>query len=369
MNWYYHDGQQQVGPIAEEQLLQLKQAGTVTAETLVWREGLAAWGRFADVGPGATAGAAPPISAPPVSSGGFGHAMCAECGQYFNTDEMIRHGAAYVCSNCKPIFLQKVREGAQTGGSRGFAGVTEAQVRERDYDHDVGEYVTQSWALFKSDPGLIIGASVLIGFCWAVANLMPYLGTITGIIFSGPLLGGLFLFFLKKIRNQTAAIGDAFGGFSPKFGQLLLGHLVPSILAGLALVIPIIVIVVGIVVMGVSGQGRGGGGAGAFGPVLMVGIGLLIPAFCVMIYFQYCWLFTLFLIADKNMQFWPAMALSRTVVRKHWWMTLWIGIVTGLISLLGLLACGVGLIVAGPVCIGILAYAYEKLFGDMQSAA
>jgi hypothetical protein len=228
--------------------------------------------------------------------------------------------------------------------------------------------VTQSWVLFKSDPGLIIGVSVLVGFCWMVANLIPYLGTITGLIFSGPLLGGLFLFFLKKIRNQTVAIGEAFDGFSPKFGQLLLGHVVPSILAGLALVIPAAFIGVGIVMTGMSGQGRAGGFDG-LAPVLMVGIGLLIPALCVMVYFQYCWLFTLFLIADKNMQFWPAMALSRAVVRKHWWMTLWIGIVTGLLGMLGLLACGVGLIVSGPVSIGILAYAYEKLFGDMQSAA
>ena len=367
MNWYYHDGQQQVGPIAEEQLVQLKEAGRVSADTLVWREGLAAWGKYADVGPGAVVSAAPPISAPPVGSAGFGQTMCVECGQYFNTDEMIRHGAAFVCSCCKPIFLQKVREGAQTGGSRGFAGVTEAQVRERDYNHDVGEYLKQSWQLFKSDPGLIIGASVLVGLCWCVANFLPYLGTVTGIIFSGPLLGGLILFFLKKIRNQPSTLGDAFSGFSPKFGQLLLGHLVPSILAGLALVIPVAFIVVGIVMSGISGQGRGGGADG-LAPVLMVGIGLLIPALCVMIYFQYCWVFALWLIADKNMQFWPAMALSRAVVLKHWWLTLWIGIVTGLLSLLGLLACGVGLIVAGPVTIGIFAFAYEKLFGDMQPA-
>jgi uncharacterized RDD family membrane protein YckC len=39
-------------------------------------------------------------------------AYCVECGQRFTTDEMIRHGDAYVCVTCKPIFLQKLVEGA-----------------------------------------------------------------------------------------------------------------------------------------------------------------------------------------------------------------------------------------------------------------
>jgi hypothetical protein len=368
MNWHYYNGQQQVGPIPEEQLLQLRQSGAVTAETLVWREGLATWGRYADVGPNAAASAAPPISAPPAAQALPGQAMCVECGRYFSTDDLIHHGSAYVCANCKPIFFQKLREGVPPGGAVGVGGVTEAQVRERDYQHDVGAYVSQSWQLLKSDPGLIIGASALVGVCWLVANGLPYLGTITGLIFSGPLLGGLFIFFLKKIRNQAPALGDAFGGFSSKFGQLLLGHVVPSILAGLAVVVPVVLIVIGFVMMSIHGQGRGGG-MDAPGPVMYIGIALFIPAFCVMVYLQYCWFFALWLIVDKNMQFWPAMALSRAVVRKHWWMTLWIGFVAGILGLLGLLACGVGLIVSAPVALGVIAYAYEKLFGDMQPAA
>ena len=39
-------------------------------------------------------------------------AYCVECGRRFPVEEMIRHGTAYVCANCKPIFLQKLAEGA-----------------------------------------------------------------------------------------------------------------------------------------------------------------------------------------------------------------------------------------------------------------
>jgi len=208
---------------------------------------------------------------------------------------------------------------------------------------------------------------VLVGICWAAANFVPYLGSITGLIFSGPLMGGLFLFFLKKIRGQTATIGDAFSGFGPRFGQLLLGHFVPSLLAGLAVIPGVIVMLVGVFAMAAGGRSSGGPPA-ALIVTMAAGGFLLLVAFCVMIYLTYCWFFTLWLVADKNMTFWPAMSLSRAVVRKHWWQTLGLGIVIGLIGFAGMLVCGIGLLVAAPVGLGMMALAYDKLFGDMQPA-
>jgi len=40
-------------------------------------------------------------------------AKCVECGGTFPFDDMIRHGAVHVCANCKPVFMQKLVEGAQ----------------------------------------------------------------------------------------------------------------------------------------------------------------------------------------------------------------------------------------------------------------
>ena len=43
MNWYYASGGQQLGPVDEVRLQELVQTGMVSAETLVWREGLDGW--------------------------------------------------------------------------------------------------------------------------------------------------------------------------------------------------------------------------------------------------------------------------------------------------------------------------------------
>jgi uncharacterized RDD family membrane protein YckC len=49
--------------------------------------------------------------------------ICAECGKTFRPGDMIRHGAAYVCAACKPIFMQKLAEGARiSSGTMQYAG-------------------------------------------------------------------------------------------------------------------------------------------------------------------------------------------------------------------------------------------------------
>jgi uncharacterized RDD family membrane protein YckC len=50
MNWYYAEGDRQVGPIEEQELLTLVDRGRITAETLVWRNGMPNWQPFGSIG-------------------------------------------------------------------------------------------------------------------------------------------------------------------------------------------------------------------------------------------------------------------------------------------------------------------------------
>jgi uncharacterized membrane protein len=76
------------------------------------------------------------------------------------------------------------------------------------------------------------------------------------------------------------------------------------------------------------------------------------------------WAFTLPLVMDKRMDFWPAMELSRKMVTKHWWGIFGFLILCLLVGILGLLACCVGVIVAMAVTEAALMYAYEDIFGS-----
>jgi uncharacterized RDD family membrane protein YckC len=119
MNWHYLEGSEQRGPIPDADLEALFRAGTVQPDTLVWREGMAEWQPYAQAKSlpgGAPLRMAGPVSAPP------GQVLCAECGQAFPPEEVIRHGNQFICAACKPVFLQKLKEGVMPQAVLNYAG-------------------------------------------------------------------------------------------------------------------------------------------------------------------------------------------------------------------------------------------------------
>jgi len=125
MNWYYAAGGRQQGPVGDTQLDALIQSGQVTQDTLIWRDGMANWLPLRQARPSTDAPPAMASTFPEARAGeGTGEVVCAECGKIFSKDNAIQYGTAWVCAACKPIFLQKLREGATTGsGVLGAAGM------------------------------------------------------------------------------------------------------------------------------------------------------------------------------------------------------------------------------------------------------
>jgi uncharacterized RDD family membrane protein YckC len=129
MNWYYVEQGQQAGPVNDNQLADLLRAGRINSDTLVWHEGMAEWLPFNRVRTELNPSAPPLIAstAPteaPTPRPQANEAACAECGKIFPLDKMIRHGDAHICANCKPVFIQKLAEGAPVlaAGQLRYAG-------------------------------------------------------------------------------------------------------------------------------------------------------------------------------------------------------------------------------------------------------
>ena len=118
MKWYYADSGRQVGPVEDAQLDELVRSGAVRDDTLVWREGMASWQPHS-----AARGPSKPVPIPtaavPVAAE---TRFCSECGRPFPANEMVSIGTATVCAQCKPLYMQRVREGGQPLGARRYAG-------------------------------------------------------------------------------------------------------------------------------------------------------------------------------------------------------------------------------------------------------
>src|SRR5208282_1914370 len=151
--------------------------------------------------------------------------------------------------------------------------------------------------------------------------------SILGILLSGPLMGGLYLYFLKKIRREAAGVEAAFTGFRQPFPHLVIAGFLASLLTVLGFLC------------------------------------LILPG----VYLFVAWIFTFPLIVDRRLDFWPAMRLSRKIISKHWWKFFGFLIVLALINVAGMAACGVGLFITFPVTFAALTYAYEDITGAVRS--
>ncbi len=213
----------------------------------------------------------------------------------------------------------------------------EALIRDalaREYTVSIRSCLRRGWALVRSNFWSTVGISALIWVLLAIAQSAGVViisghdrpnggGSILGLLVSGPLTGGLYFYFLQKIRGQAVTIETAFAGFSKRFLHLFLGSLVSLLLTGLGFVC------------------------------------LILPG----IYLCVAWTFTLPLIMDKRLDFWSAMELSRKMVTRHWWKLFGFVIILVLLHVAGFVAFCLGIFIAAPIATASLMYAYEDIFG------
>lgn len=184
-----------------------------------------------------------------------------------------------------------------------------------------GHCIGRSWELFTKHFWLLLGATFV---AYVINSCVPLLGW----LLSGVLKGGLFFLFLRLIRGQPAEFSDAFRGFNQCFLQLFLAGIVSSLLTSVGFFL------------------------------------CIIPG----IYVAVAWSLTTALVIDKNLEFWPAMEVSRRVITAHWWHFFGLSLLCLLMLILGFFVCCVGVFLATPVALGAFAYAYEDIFGASAPA-
>jgi hypothetical protein len=215
MNWYYVSNNEQKGPIEDSEFDRLIQQGTIIGTTLVWREGLPNWQPYSEIGARSASASS--------SAGGAGGVVCSECGQAFAPDQVIRLNNRYVCAGCKPIVVQKMREGVTNRGAE--------QVRKDYIQHEASVksvgilyflgasfFLLASLGMFKSSARGVSNAGVGVLFLglgavqiWTglgLRRLQPWARVPSGILSGlgllgfpiGTLINGyiLYLLFSKK---------------------------------------------------------------------------------------------------------------------------------------------------------------------------
>ena len=193
----------------------------------------------------------------------------------------------------------------------------------------IGKWLEEGFTLYKNNFKTLVLAAI-IGLA---------LSTVSIGILAGPMIAGLIIITQQLIRQEDPKpeAGAVFRGFSYFLNTFLF-----TVIWGIA-------IVVGSLMVG-------------WFPI----IGQLLSLFFVYAA-QAFLMFGLYLIVDKQMNFWPASQESIHTVKTNFWPFFGLAAIASIIGSIGAIAFGIGVVLTIPIQICILTVAYHEIFNEAKS--
>lgn len=329
------------GPVDESVIRTWIAEGRINASTRAQSEGMTEWRRLADFPEFADPFAPPPPPPPPAaepvippiptgdsasSSGSDSSPAEAEPGAGASAGS---YGASAGSYGSGGSYGSAGGGWSAPGGSYGAGGsdpaAIVAHVEARGTELDLASCFERAVNVLKAQPALIVGATALVFLIMFAMSLLlnRWIGTLVAMVVNGPLVGGLVAVYLRAMRGQSATLTDVFSGFGPRALPLILANIAVS---------------------------------------LLVGVGLLL---CIIpgVFLAVVWAFTIPLVMDRGLDFWPAMETSRQVIMPRLFPMLALVLLCLVLSVAGVLACVVGTFITSPIAMMAVLFAYEDLFG------
>jgi hypothetical protein len=316
------------GPVTTEKIREWIAAGRANAQTQCRRDGEAAWSTI-----GSLPEFSPSFSGPPPVSGGSTAAAGFPSG---NTTRRDIDPQAYA-----------------------------AAIRASGASVDVFECLSRSFKFWTSHFLPVVGATALVVVLQMVIGMVPLVGALSSLFLNGVFYGGLYYFYLGKMRGEHREIGDAFAGFKRALGPLVLSSLLQSGIL-IALFLAVTAPLFGAAVLAAIATG---GNLDEFPQLAAPAIAYLGIGGLVMLYFAISFSFAFALVIDKGLGPWDALVTSWRVVTRNWFAVFFTILLGAILGLLGLLGLFIGVLLTIPLTIGAVLYAYEMLFSTPEAEA
>ncbi len=205
---------------------------------------------------------------------------------------------------------------------------------------DAVSFINQGWETVQKD-GNYVGFAAINFVIGAALGIIPYVGDVISNLLSLLLGPGYHMYYHNNKHHQTRNFNNFFDGF--KFaGPLIL----QGIISGFIMIVMLAPVIITFYTQLDPDTLEPISDAS---PIIM-GIGALLffVVFFVLIYLTVSWSFSQFFIIYANMEPWEAMQASRKFVAPNFFSILLLLFLEGLVLLLGMLLCCIGLFWAMP---------------------
>ncbi len=194
--WFFLAAGTQAGPISQANFEEMVRTGIVTKQTPVWTEGLSTWVAYGAL----------PDDLP--ESGLAGLQTCSCCGRLVSTDNLLDFQSHRVCAQCKPVHLQRLKEGLPPR----FSGLSAVNADRAGFWIRAGAKMIDSFILWALNS--IVSFVVMLGFFGtAVRSMNPEDPNIlsTVLLLYGSLLaiqfGSTALYYTWMVGTYGATVG------------------------------------------------------------------------------------------------------------------------------------------------------------------
>jgi uncharacterized membrane protein len=214
--------------------------------------------------------------------------------------------------------------------------------------------IKEGWALIKDQYWLFFGIS-LVGIL--VGGVVP-------IILLGPMMVGIFMCLLQRLRGEPVEFGTLFKGFD---------LFVPGLIVAVIKIVPVLIVIVPYYIIMVSvmmaNMPRGGGPpedpsafiASMLGTEIVFGVVVMVVSLVVELLFM----FAFPLVADRKMSGMDAIKLSLKAAKANFGGILGLLLLNFAFSMLGVLCCFIGVYFYIPVTFASYAVAYRRVFPEV----
>jgi uncharacterized membrane protein len=340
--WYYAIYNRQNGPVSEADMDRLIAQGFITAQTLVWREGMPDWQPAAQtelaakLPPSVPGADLPPVVSPPDQPGS---------------------GGAYAQrSYGTPSYGRRSRP-ADTGVPPTRFEIP-AKTPARRLMGLASDLMSGRW-------GLGIGFCLIYGLIAFGIGMVPYIGGMINMLLFGVLEVGALRFWLTYTRGGDAKIDQLFSAF-PIFLKALLAYLLLNailILSCLVMAMP------GFILMAI-GFGQSGGveepNALAIAGVALAVVGALIALTIIMLNLAQVFYI---LADDARVGVVESLQRSRALMRGNKWRLFRLQLLFMLLALGCIFTLGIGILWLVPYSRCSLTCFYESLLSEEKGTA